>query len=401
MDRRPRQNHRRRQTRAPSVRFDPLGNGLFPFCLTPFNGAVYFNGQNADQSRDLWSSDATTANTVGLTASAYYPLFPAAAFGKLFFNGTLSNPDGSQFTGLMSYDAVDGPVVIPNPTGVASFNPYCLAALAAGTAPYYFGRIDPIFGGSPSASPPALPVSLFMGGTGGGGNPGLFKYDGDGAPPALIDPTTYGLNPYNPVALQWMSTVEIPFHVPGFEFKDLLLLYYNSAVFFSGIDGVSDGNTLRGLWMSQGSAATTRKLQGWFVSGLSLDPYNLTPLNGILYFTGNDALPAGPRGLFSYNPVTKATTHLFSSAEFNFSPNDYNSTWNGSPIDLNPLAGPLGNGSPFTMIAFNNKLYFNCTANGQQGLYVWDPTKGTGVKPSLVTGTGGSDPFCLTTADFQ
>ena len=127
--------------------------------------------------------------------------------------------------------------------------------------------------------------------------------------------------PCDLVSMQWNSTVDLPFHLPGSEFGDLFLFYYNSAVLFNAVEGHNSGNPLQGQWMSQGTSASTVKLQGWVVSGISLAPYILTPLNGILYFTCNDASRVGPRALFSYNPGTKATTKLFPSTQYDFSPN--------------------------------------------------------------------------------
>jgi ELWxxDGT repeat protein len=363
-------------------------NGLIPQCLTAYSGAVYFNGQT-NSGNDLWSSDGTTANTNLLTTSNYNPLYLATAFGQLFFNGN----------GNLYSCGPDGVVGDPITTG---FNPYCLAALEVGSAPHYFGPVfNPVTGAVSIPGPPALPVSLFMGGTDDGGNARLYRYGGEGSAPQSIDTTSDGLNPYNLVALQWGSAWEIPYHIPGFpELKDLFLFYWNSAVFFSGFDGFNNGNPsspLRGLWMSDGTAATTVNVQGSWVSGVSLDPYNLTPLNGILYFTGADDAVGTGRGLFSYDPVKKQTTHIFKSTAFDFSP-QYTSSWNGSP------PGGQGNASPFTMTAFDNKLYFNCIpANrtiGVQGLYVWDPADGPEVNPTPVTGAGGSNPFCLMVVDF-
>jgi hypothetical protein len=70
-------------------------------------------------------------------------------------------------------------------------------------------------------------------------------------------------------------------------------------------------------------------------------------------------------------------------------------------LNGSPTGGGGGNGSPFTMIAFNDKLYFNCTPNGAtKGLCVRDPAPGPDNLPSLVGGTSGADPICLMTANF-
>jgi hypothetical protein len=391
------------------------GNGLNPQYLTPFNGAVYFSGQYLIQNDyELWSSGGNTkllssglyeaTDTNALTSSNYNPQFLATAFGQLFFNGNWTDVNGNSFNGLVSYTTANGAVPIPNLPGITTFTPYCLAASPLGSAPYNLGVITP-FGGF-SSGPPDLPVSLLMGGTGSdGATVGLYAYDGSALTLVTNGTATGGINPVNPVSMQWDSSEQ---------FDHITLLRYNSAVFFSGVDGYDNPN--RGLWMSAGTEATTIKVQGSWTNGVSLDPYNLTPLNGKLYFTGYDSSNGPTRGLFSYDPVTKTTTHLLkslnkehSNEEFDLSPN-YEGDWNGSPSGGGSAAG---NGSPFTMAAFNNKLYFNCNPVNPvdptvwpQGLYYWDPATDwdqktqTALPPTLVSGTGGSEPICLTVVDF-
>ena len=145
---------------------------------------------------------------------------------------------------------------------------------------------------------------------------------------------------------------------------------------------IGDGRVFVGVTLVLGGLAS-------LAGELSLDPYNLTPLNGTLYFTGADGFAEGGLGrvgLFGYNPANGKTTHLFSSADFNF--------WSQSLSDAD---------LPPTMAAYENKLYFNCipASSGQPGLYVWDPAKGTGVKPSLVSGSATANPVSLTVVDFN
>jgi hypothetical protein len=370
-------------------------NGLYPQYLTPFNGAVYFNGQYGEnETSELWSSGGNvsgTSGTVPLTSSNYNPQFLATAFGQLFFNWTLTDANGNSVYGLMSYTTANGAVPIPNLPGITSFNPYCLAASPLGSAFYYPGVHSP-FGGV-SSETPDLPISLLMGGTGSdGATVGLYAYDGSALTLVTNGTATGGINPVNPVSMQWISSVQLG-HITQF--------VYNSAVFFSGVDGLDNSN--RGLWTSQGTEATTIKLQGSVVNGVSLEPYNLTPLNGYLYFTGNDTSNGHGRGLFSYDPVTNKTSTVFPSTQFDFS-ETYEGSWNGSPTNH-----CYGNGSPFTMAAFKNKLFFNCLpAQGKHGLYVWDPATdwdkktNTALLPAtLVPGTDGAQPISLTVVDFS
>jgi hypothetical protein len=367
------------------------GNGLNPQYLTPFNEAVYLSGQYLNgNDYELWSSDGNASDTSNLTSSGYKPQFLATAFGQLFFNGTWTDVNGNMVNGLVSYTTANGAVPIPNLPGIATFTPYCLAASPLGSAPYNPVVITP-FGGV-SSGPPDLPVSLLMGGTGSdGATVGLYAYDGSAITLVTNGTATGGINPVNPVSMQWDSSEQ---------FDHITLLRSNSAVFFSGVDSDENGNELRGLWMSQGTEATTIKLHGWWVNDVSLEPYNLTPLNGVLFFTGNDTSNGNGRGLFAYIPGENKTFRPVPSAQFDFS-RTYEGTWNGSPPSGH------GNGSPFTMAAFNNKLYFNCNpAVGDQGLYVWDPAKwnmitGANVPPRLVTNTDESNPICLTVVNFS
>jgi hypothetical protein len=374
-------------------------NGLYPQYLTPFNGAVYFNGQYGEnETLELWSSGGNVSDTVPLTFSGYNPKYLATAFGQLFFNGTWTDANGNSVNGLMSYTTANGVVPIPNLPGITTFTPYCLAASPLGSAPYNLGVITP-FGGF-SSGPPDLPFSLLMGGTGSdGATVGLYAYDGSALTLVTNGTATGGINPVNPVSMQWDSSEQL---------DHITLLRYNSAVFFSGVDGLDNSN--RGLWTSQGTEATTIKLHGSVVNGVSLEPYNLTPLNGTLYFTGNDTSNGPGRGLFSYDPVTNETSPVFPSTQFDFS-ETYEGSWNGSPTNH-----CYGNGSPFTMAAFKNKLFFNCLpAQGKHGLYVWDPATDWDKKtnkalpPTLVPGTGpsslgdddGAQPISLTVVNFS
>jgi hypothetical protein len=372
-----------------------LGNGLIPQCLMSYDGAVYFNGQVATDNlvgipTDLWSSDGTAAHTKRITSSdniPLYPLYMAEAFGNLFFNGF---SDG--INNLYSYRHPGPPTQIPDPaTLVGNFNPYCLAAARMGSATivlegemvFIDGKIE-----WKVAPPPSLPIGLFMGGGGDNGQVGLYLCDSSATVTLIKD----GLNPCNIVSMEWFS--------PFAKFQRI-----NGAAFFSGL--AADGD--RQLWISRGTAASTLQLPlpaNWG-SGPPLDPYNLTPLNGILYFTGadgNGGVNNNPsaRGLFSYDPVKDKTTLLFKSDEFDLT-GIYESNWNGGP----PQSGPLvdvaaGNGNAFTMVAFNNKLYFNCTPHPPQeeGLYVWDPSQ-HGSTPSILTIGLFISPICLTEASFN
>jgi hypothetical protein len=351
--------------------------GLYPSSLTPWSGAVYFSGLNQGAGQDLWMSKGKVSDTVPVTASNLTPTSLALAFGKLFFNGATFNAIGEP-TGnaLFSYDSVHGAVAIPNPSGYAAnlFNPTGLAASPIGGAPYYPFPFSPLHGGASGPVTPNLPVTLFMGGTGADAvTVGLYGYNGSATSLIEAGPAAGGLVPTNIVSMQWISAVDL--------FRHILQLYYHSAIFFSGVGsltGLDQNIPMRGLWMSQGTAATTLEVYEGPVSGVSLDPDNLTPLNGTLYFTGFDGERG--RGLFAYNVVAKTTTLLFSSDNFDFSPG----------------FGVQG------MAAFENKLYFNCIpgASGQsQGLYVWDPTQSA--NPSLVSGTADTNPVSLMTAAFN
>jgi len=376
------------------------GNGLIPQCLTSYDGAVYFNGQVATSNiveipTDLWSSDGTVAGTTRITSSdnnPLYPLYMTEAFGNLFFNGF---SDG--INSLYSYRHPGPPIQIPDPaTLVGNFNPYCLAGARMGSATILLNAEMVFIDGKIEwkvVPPPSLPIGLFMGGAGDNGRVGLYLCDSSASVTLIQD----GLNPCNIVSMEWFS--------PFAEFQRI-----NGAAFFSGFD--ADG--ARQLWISRGTTGSTVQLPApanWASPApVALDPYNLTPLNGILYFTGVDGNGGvggnkNPlaRGLFSYDPVKNKTALLLKSDQFDLT-GIYDSNWNGGPPQPRPLVNKqAGNGNAFTMVAFNNKLYFNCTGIGdlEQGLYVWDPSQHGSATPDTLTIGLDLSPICLTEVSFN
>jgi hypothetical protein len=119
-------------------------------------------------------------------------------------------------------------------------------------------------------------------------------------------------------------------------------------------------------------------------------PYNLTPFNGMLYFTAYDSAPPNGRGLFVYDPVKNETTHIIKSSAYDLNPGNPPGDWS----DL----------SQHTMAVFNNKLYFNAREpRGKPSLWWIDGVPRSGqATPQLVSGGGnnGLHPVSLTTANF-
>ncbi len=388
--------------------------GLTPQGLFPYMGNAYFSGLNDNSgppTRDLWSSNGTIAGTTALTASSINPQYLTVAYNKLFFNGVYT--DGNEY--LFSYDANGAGLSLPlAPSMGDNFNPYCLATSHLGA---YLHLMD-LF----------KQPQLFMGGTASDGTIGLYHFDGSVF--TLLSGVGVNLQPCNLVSLEWYTAVE---HATGLRFPikigneilqgpiELISLYDNFALFFSGIDSVdSEGNVFRGLWTSQGTPATTKKVAASSHAGLSLDPYNLTSFDGKLYFTGNDSPTTSGRGLFCCDS-TGATTHIFKSSRYNFNSycgsegtHIYNSSWNGSPPPANThnlTEAPAGNECPFTMAAFGGSLYFNCTgADGDAALYSWDGQlneNGQPINPPvkilpMISNIPqyGVSPYCLTTANL-
>jgi ELWxxDGT repeat protein len=310
-------------------------SGVIPQDFSPYNGEVYFNGVNSNGDQTLWMSDGSATNVSGAHQVDGSPTAPDAltVYGnQLFFNGT----DASNFTDLFAYNGTSFTAI----AGSQGLNPNDLAVGTVGTSQV-----------------------LFMSGTDAHSNRGLFTYNNSTLTEVYVGNASGGVQPEDVVG-------------------------GSNGVFFSGIDG-ADGN--RGLWVSDGTTAGTKEVAsssfGATSAGVSpsgLDPYNLTVLNGELYFTGNDnylgGSPSTGRGLFVYDPATNSTQELIQSSQLNLSGNP------GPPSVWGDLR-------PDTMTAYDGNLYFDAAdANNVPGLYEFNTT--THVTTEIAAGIA---PYYLTT----
>jgi hypothetical protein len=356
--------------------YTPGGSDFSPIGFVEHNGAVYFNGNVSGQGNYLFFTDGTAEGTNWIAGSNLNPTSLAVAYNKLFFAG-----DAGSGPVLYSYEGGRAP---PAPVGVDVLNPSSLAVAFVGTLNVL---PDPDL---PFVDPPQPP--LFMSGKDSTGT-WLFKYDGSNL--TKIAPTTApsgGLTPSNLVNLEWVQTSKV---------GPLNLESWHRVLCFSGANP-SGG---RAVWISLGTTETTTQIPmppGWPGPdlGIYIDPYNLTPFNGRLYFSAYDS-PNGQRGLFVYDPVANETTHIIPSFAY-FLDAEASTDWGDGALNQ------------YTMAVFNNKLYFNASQGGLDGstlVFVgkpslWSihgaPTTGFAT-PTLVSAGGGQDglqPFSLTTANF-
>jgi hypothetical protein len=348
-----------------SIDFDPAP----AFGFVEYKGLVYFNGTAFDTGYDLFSTDGTVAGTIPVTASGLNPTSLAVAYNKLFFAGD-SDPNT-----LYSYDGSSSP---PAPVGVDVAGPSSLTVAFVGTL---FVLPDPDL---PFFHPPQPP--LFMSGQDSSGTgTWLFKYDDSSL--TKIAPTTApssGLAPFNLVNLGWVQSTRVgPFNLET----------WHRALCFSGR---VNNNGARKVWISLGTSGSTNHIPMPSVQGLANPfPYDLTALNGMLYFTDYDTAAADGlglgRGLFVYDPATNETRQIIKSSAFDLDPGSLQTSWGAKSL--------------YTMAVFNNKLYFNATkVGGQTSLWRIDgaPTSGQAT-PQLVSDVGGQDglqPYSLTTANL-
>jgi hypothetical protein len=339
--------------------FEPT-NPAPSFGFVEYKGLVYFNGTVFGTGSDLYSTNGTVAGTSPITASNLNPSSLAVAYNKLFFSGnSASGPI------LYSYD---GSIATPPaPVGVDVLNPSSLAVAFVNTV-YWLPNPALQFGPHPP---------LFMSGQDSTGT-WLFQYDGSSL--TKIAPSrasSSGLAPYNLVNLGWVEMRKFgPFYLETF----------HRVLCFSG----TSAGGAQEVWISLGTTETTTMIPMPFVSN-QYYPYNLTPFNGMLYFTAYDTPPPDPpngRGLFVYDPVKNETRQIIESSAYNLDPGNFQSDWS----DL----------SQYTMAVFNNKLYFNATeTNGTPSLWYIDGAPPSGqATPTLVSSGERLQPFSLTTANL-
>jgi hypothetical protein len=344
------------------------GTPLNPQGFTVYNGRTYFNGSFGGTA----SGGGTLLNAVGeLFTTDHLQMIPGpngvggglnpsslavATFGsgeKLYFSGWNNGIDSydTQYNVLFSWDGTNF-----NQIG-GVLNP---AYLTVVDGSLYFAAQNPSAATGETATAPYW----------------LYTYNGANNP-ASIDPTSWGLAPYNLVSLTATA---------GFTFHGSQVAKNQQVLLFSGI---YDNSGDRGLWMSLGANGPTKQISP--SSGNPGYPYNLTQLNGKLYFT---AAANGSRTLFVYDPATN--TNQFSPVSGHQLEPD-----NDSLISGNTVPGV----APITMTALNGDLYFNAVStqpNSNPQLYKANlNAQGTGASPALVASLpNGLDPVWLSAIDL-
>jgi hypothetical protein len=265
----------------------------FAFNYSDSEPLVYFNGtlqSSLGVTNELFRTDGTQPGTTNKTTSNVNPSsFTIGPFGKLFFSGYGGTDDnGNPYNVVLAYDGSGQPGPAPwIDVGKPPFDPEYLTLLLV--------------------PPQAPPASLFMAGkdsTGTNRRTCLYQYDSTN-PPTNIDPTRSGLAPCNLVS--FVDDDLPPWKVNGFDVQG-----GQNILFFSGEN--DDGN--RGLWMSLGTKETTKEVAVRAMSGpvdWNLYPFNLTELNGNIYFTGQDQPDGSGRGLFVYEPATTEAVEIIDS----------------------------------------------------------------------------------------
>jgi ELWxxDGT repeat protein len=345
----------------------PNSFGIDPTDFVVYDNHVYFNGKDQSNDSTLYVIDglntgSTPANASNATLRPIAQLDPSS---MVAYDGDLYMNDGAD--NLIAYND-------------ASSTPFTSIAQGLNPSDMTVGTVGTIIG---AAWLTTLPTDLFMNAPDGQGN-GLWVYNSSNpnslaeiaaGPNRITDAQgNHGIDPVDIVAMDSSYSLTVnkfeSYHVDV------------DAVYFSGVD--SSGQ--RGLWISQGTSASTTEIKG--TSGL--DPYDLTALNGDLYFTGNDGTR---RGLFVYIPETGKVTEVAG-------PHSTNAATNG--LDLTDgYQSSWGNLNQNTITVSNGDLYFGAAHYpiGQNvNLYEASPG-GTATNPTITVSKVQSNlmPQSLTT----
>jgi hypothetical protein len=312
---------------------------LNPADFVAYNNEVYFDGDDS-----LWVTNGAASGTHSIAQSPGTPQAMAVYDGKLFMNGVGANGEDD----LIAYNAAAANNATHDPFVeiAAGVDATDIVAAAVGTVGVYPGL---------ESLAPGSPTDLFVGGA-----RNLYVYNGTSLDEvAATGSGSAGLDPLDIVGMSSDYFVRNPFSFRGqYTYSE----ERDDAAYFSGVD--NSQTHARGLWVTQGTSATE-------VAGTSgLDPYDLTALNGDLYFTGNDG---SGRGLWEYTPnaVGGQVTEILSSKQY-----DLTASYN------NQGDADFGNLNPITMGVSNGHLYFAASsAASSHGVELYELT-GTATHPT-------------------
>jgi ELWxxDGT repeat protein len=280
-----------------------------PGWLTNVGGVAFFSANDGTHGNELWKSDGTASGTVLV---------------KDIWTGTFSFDIGGRPGGGRGTPASSVPTDLTNVNGTLFFFawdnsiPYLYKTdgTAKGTVPVSNATVD-TNGGLVNAG-----GTLFFGASDHAHGTALYKSDGTAA-----------------------GTLQVADIKPGYlaDFTNV-----NGIVFFKADDGVHGAE----LWKTDGTAAGTVLVKDIYPGTDSYgnpngsDPYELTNVNGLLYFSADDGVDG--RELWQSDGTTAGTVMV---------------------QDINPGSASSG---PQDLVAMNNKLYFSAD-DGVHGRELWDP----------------------------
>jgi ELWxxDGT repeat protein len=187
----------------------------------------------------------------------------------------------------------------------------------------------------------------------------------------------------------------------------LNLTAVGNTLFFTAIDGNG-----RELWLSDGTAAGTRRISDINPNAASSDPNNLVNLNGTLYFFARNATSSGlyrstptgtvtlvqdlPSNLQPPNSLTVVGSRLFFVVNAGTGSTLDRELWQSDGttpsrvIDINPT----GDANPASLTNVNGTLYF--TANDGTGVKLWRSDGSVAGTTAIGTAFTGAPPTNLT-----
>ncbi len=250
--------------------------------FTPFNGKLYFVGEDANSHPQLWVSDGTSAGTSQLAVSN------ASGSGLFFLTsdaGNESSPDLTVFNNRLWFSGRDASGYL----GLWSSD-----GTAAGTSEMTVpgAWVNGLFNVTASPNFAVYGGRLLFVGRDANANWQLFSTDGTSAGTQEIIPTTAAATGLFTSPLK-LNTI-LPFNADFTAFNGMLL--------FGGVDAAGQ----YGLWTTDGTAAGTHEIAVNGANANGVSPENLTVNGNKVLFQGLDA--AGVFQLWQTDGTTAGTS---------------------------------------------------------------------------------------------
>jgi ELWxxDGT repeat protein/VCBS repeat-containing protein len=377
---------------------NPGAQGSAPANLTAAGNTLYFTANNGSSGTELWRSDGTAGGTALVTdlnvtpdsRSSASPSNLTVVNNTLFFSAT-NGLNGIELWSLDLTQPDATPTLVrdirsggdSSPANLVNFNGTLYFRANDGTG-LGLWRSDGTAAGTTRVAGITQPGNLtvvgnnlfFRAGTGGE----LWRTDGP-TPTRIID---------------LGATAQI-----------LNLTAVGNTLFFTAIDGNG-----RELWLSDGTAAGTRRISDINPNAASSDPNNLVNLNGTLYFFARNATSSGlyrstptgtvtlvqdlPSNLQPPNSLTVVGSRLFFVVNAGTGSTLDRELWQSDGttpsrvIDINPT----GDANPASLTNVNGTLYF--TANDGTGVKLWRSDGSVAGTTAIGTAFTGAPPTNLT-----